>query len=305
MPLSKIQDLDRVLSPQARDSLKHLEMFARRTVDGMLHGMHPSRRKGVSTDFDHHKVYQPGDSLRHIDWKVSARSDGIFVKRYIEDTALSVRIVIDNSGSMMRRSGDLPTKAEHTAKLAACLSYLILNQKDAVGVNLAGLKGAWLPTRSSEQQLVRILRLLADTEPKKEDTLATSLRRITERGERRGLVVVISDLMMDPAPVQKAMGQLCAQGHEVLVCQVCDPVEHDFPFNRWVTFESLEGAGKQRVDAVPLKRYYQEELEALQQSYRDWARKFDAHVVTWRTDQAIEAVISEYVVYRAGVTGTR
>lgn len=305
MPLASIQDLDQVLSPQAREALKYLEIFARRTVDGMLHGMHSSRRKGVSTDFDHHKIYQPGDSLKHVDWKVSARSDEIFVKRYIEDTALSVRIVVDGSGSMARRSGEHPAKALHAARLAACLAYLILNQKDAVGLNLAGHDGAWLPTRSSEQQLVRILRLLAAADPARDDCLATSLRQVTERGERRGLVVVVSDLMMDPEPVQKALGQLAARGHEVLLCHLRDPAEEDFPYNRWVTFNSLEGAGRQRVDAVPLKKVYLEEYRALVDSYREWARKNDAHVISWRTDEAVGPVLAAYVAYRSGVTGTR
>lgn len=305
MPSPQAHDLDRVLSPRARDALKHLEIFARRTVDGMLHGMHTSRRKGVSTDFDHHKVYQPGDSLKHVDWKVSARSDEIFVKRYIEDTALSVRVVVDSSGSMRRRTGDLDSKADHAIRMAAALCYLILNQKDAAGLSLAGSKAQWLPTRSSEQQLVRILRMLAESEADAQDDLAVALRRITDRGERRGLVVVISDLMMDPVPVQKALGQLSARGHEVMVYQVQDPAEHDFPFNRWVTFNSLETGARTRIDAVPLKKIYLEEFAALQESYQTWARKFDAHMVTWRTDQRVETVLSDYVAYRTGVTGAR
>ncbi len=127
MPTSSpnVYSLNDLLQPQARESLRHLELYARRTVDGLLHGAHFSRRKGVSTDFDHHKIYQPGDPLKHIDWKVSARHDHHYVKRYIEDTALSVRLVVDRSASMLQDGGGA-SKYLRAARLAACMAYLIL-----------------------------------------------------------------------------------------------------------------------------------------------------------------------------------
>lgn len=297
-------DLDAILSPRARDSLKHLELFARRTAEGLLHGTHRSKRKGVSTEFDHHKAYQPGDALKHVDWKVSARHDEYVVKRYIEDTSLSVRLVLDRSASMLSNSGGA-TKYLQAARLCACLAYLIIRQRDSVGLALAATAGTtWLPARSAETHLVRILRALADTEPAQQDALTVCLRALRDRADRKGLTVVVTDLMFDPLPVQKALGELLAQGHEMLLCHVRDPAEEDFPFNRWCLFRDLENhATRHRLDTVPLKKIYIEEYARLVDEWRTWTRKYDAHFVSFRTDEHVETVLSEYIAYREEIAG--
>ena len=106
--MTRSPDIGKLLRPEAREALQHLELYARRTVDGTLHGIHRSRRKGVSSDFDHHQNYLPGDPLKHVDWKASARHDRLYVKRHMEDTALTVRLVVDGSGSMRRTSSSIP-----------------------------------------------------------------------------------------------------------------------------------------------------------------------------------------------------
>ncbi len=296
--------LDDLLSAEERDALRHLELFARRAVEGVLHGGHRSRRKGVSTDFDHHKVYQPGDSLKHIDWKVSARHDDYFVKRYIEDTALSVRLVVDRSASMLQESGG-PSKYLQAARLAAGLAYLVLRQRDSVGLVLtAADEQFWLPIRSAERHLVQILRALASRAPAAPDGLAACLKTILDRAERRGLVVAISDFMFEPTPVRQELARLQAQGHEVLLFQLRDPNEEDFPFNRWVHFQDRERPGvRYRLDAVPLKRIYQEEYRALVDEWEAWCRRQNIHWVAMRSDQHVEVLLAEYLFVRTEVVG--
>jgi uncharacterized protein (DUF58 family) len=296
--------LETVLSPRAQESLRHLELFARRTVEGLLHGIHRSRRKGVSTDFDHHKLYQPGDPLKHVDWKVSARHDRYFVKRYLEDTALAVRLVVDGSASM-RRTTEGESKYLQAARLAACLAYLVLKERDGVGlVWTSEGRTEWLPVQSTNTHLVRILQVLAAEEAAGEDHLERSLRTLLDRAERRGLVVAISDLMFDPEPVRKQLARLAAQGQEVLLCQLRDPAEEDFPFNRWVQFRDLENpALRHRLDAVPLKKIYREEYQALLASWRAFAKKHDIHFISARTDEPVETLLSAYLVARSGGTG--
>jgi uncharacterized protein (DUF58 family) len=298
--------LSDVLTPEARDSLKQLELFARRTVEGLLHGAHRSRRKGVSTDFDHHKLYQPGDPLKHIDWKVSARHDRYYVKRHIEDTALTVRLVVDRSASMLQDSGG-PSLYLQAARLAASLAYLVLAQRDLAGLVLAAADEVfWLPPRSVDAHLVQILQALAGRAAAAADNLQPCLRAILERGERRGLVVVVSDLMFDPVPVQQQLARLQAQGHEILLCQVRDPQEEDFPFNRWVRFRDRETPGREfRIDTVPLRRLYREEYQALLAEWRVWARKYDIHFVTFRATEPVGTVLSEYIAFREGLLGKR
>jgi len=302
MPAKNTYHLDDVLTPQARESLRHLELFARKVVDGMLHGGHRSRRKGVSTDFDHHKNYQPGDPLKHIDWKVSARHDEYFVKRYIEDTALSVRIVVDRSASMLQASGG-PTKYLQAARLAASMAYLVLEQRDSAGLVLtASDETFWLPMQSGDMHLVQILRALASKSPAAEDNLRISLQTILDRAERRGLIVVVSDLMFDPADVQRQMAKLQAQGHEVLVFQLRDATEEAFPFNRWVRFIDRENpAIRHRIDPVPLKKIYLEEYQALIDEWKRWAAKQNVHFITMRCDDPVQTMLAEYLFYRTEV----
>lgn len=305
-PNRTANQLSTILTPEARDSLKQLELYARRTVAGLLHGAHRSRRKGVSTEFDHHKLYQPGDPLKHIDWKASARHDTYFVKRHIEDTALTVRIVVDRSASMRQDSGG-PSLYLQASRVAASLAYLVLSQRDLVGLVLSCADEVfWLPPRSVDAHLVQILQALAGKGPAAADHLQPCLRALLERGERRGMIVVISDLMFDPVPVQQQLARLQAQGHEVLLFQVRDPQEEEFPFNRWVRFHDRETPGREfRVDTVPLRRLYREEYQALLTEWRNWARKYDIHFVSFLSTEPVGTVLSEYIAYREGLLGKR
>jgi uncharacterized protein (DUF58 family) len=303
-------DLNDLLRADGRQALEHLRLKARKLVTGMLHGAHRSRRKGVSTEFDHHAIYQPGDPLKLIDWKASARHDRVYVKRQLEDTALQVRIVVDRSGSMRRATGTGPTKYLQAARLATALAYVILEERDRFGLSIAGAStaggqraaDAWLPAGSGEAHLVRCVQALCAAEGSGGDDLAECLRVQVERSERRGITALVSDLMFDPAPVQAQLARLKAQGHDLVVFQVCDPVEQDFPFNRWIRFQNLEAAGRgTRIDTVPLKRIYREEFEAVQEEWRQWCRRSDSHFVTARADTAMETVLSEYLAFRGEV----
>ena len=291
--------LDEVLPAGAQDALGQLELYARTVVQGWLHGAHESRRLGVSTDFDHHKLYQPGDSLKHIDWKASARHDRYFVKRYIEETALTVQMVVDRSGSMAY-AGEESSKYLHAARIAACLAYLISSQNDLVGLGLTSRQDTeWIPAGSTQRHLAQILNALAAREASDADGLRVCLQTMVARGHRRGLVIAISDFMFDPEPVQAELARLAIQGHEILLVHVQDVVEEEFPFNRWTHFTDLENPRVlHRVDAVTLKRLYREEYDRLCESWRQWARKWGAHRVALPTDRSPETVLSEYVAAR-------
>jgi len=302
-------ELNDLLRADGRQALEHLRLKARKLVTGMLHGAHRSRRKGVSTEFDHHALYQPGDPLKLIDWKASARHDRVYVKRQLEDTALQVRIVVDRSGSMRRATGTGPTKYLQAARLATALAYVILEERDRFGLSIAGtaagspagqrVADAWLPAGSGETHLVRCVQALCAAEGSGGDDLVACLRVQVDRSERRGITALFSDLMFDPTPVQAQLARLKAQGHDLVIFQVCDPVEQDFPFNRWIRFQSLETAGRgTRIDTVPLRRIYREEFAAVQEEWRQWCRRSDTHFVTARADTAMEVVLSEYLAFR-------
>ena len=298
------KSLDRVLPAQAKEALRHLELYARRTVQGMLHGSHLSRRRGVSTDFDHHKLYSSGDSLKHMDWKASARFERLYVKRYLEDTSLAVQIVLDRSASMQQASGET-SQLQPATQLAACLAYLAINHGDAAGLAMTCADHtAWLPARSNQRHLVAMLNTLVAHPAEGGDSLADALKVLLERGERRGVVVVISDLMFDPGPAQRAMARLAAQGHEVVLFQVRDATEQDFPFNRWVQFHDLENpAVRHRLDTVPLRRIYREQYRALMDDWQQWAKKNDIHLTSFRSEESVATTLSQYMAFRHELFG--
>ncbi len=298
-----VYQLDDLLSPQAKDALSHLELFARRMTQGLLHGHHKSRRLGVSTDFDHHKQYMPGDPLKHVDWKASARHDRYYLKRYTEDSAMAVRIVVDRSASMLQASEQSPSKYLTAARIAACLGYLVIGNRDSTAlVMTSGDQTLWLPPGSTQTTLVRMLQGLAGAVPAGPDNVALCLKALGDRAERRGIVILISDMMYDPQPVQRDLARVQAQGHEVILVLIRDRMEETFPFNRWVQFGDLEDASvRHRLDAVVLRRIYLEQYEQLMDTWRQWSRHHDAHLISQRTDESVHTVLSEYLAFRGGV----
>ena len=294
-------DLNQVLPAEARDALRHLEIFARKMADGLLHGAHQSRRKGVSTEFDHHKLYQPGDPIKHVDWKASARHERYYVKRYIEDTALRVRLVVDGSGSLNQQTDPCQVYLQ-VARLAASMAYLIVRQRDSVGMVMSRAGSTrWLPCSSTQRQLVQILRMLASARPEAGDNLEDALRAVLERDARRGMIVLVSDLLFDPEPVRREIRRLQARGHEVLVLQVRDPAVETFPYNRWMQFDSLERPGvRYRLDTVPLKRFYLEEFQLFMDGWHKWTKRHDVHFLSLRSDESIEGALATYMALRAG-----
>jgi uncharacterized protein (DUF58 family) len=159
----------------------------------------------------------------------------------------------------------------------------------------------WLPSSSTQTQLVRILQALVKARASAADAVDSALRATLERVSRRGVVILISDLMFPPETVRQGIRSLQARGHEVLIFQIRDPDVENFPFNRWVQFESLERAGvSHRVDTVPLKRFYQEEYREFMQDWKNWTRKHDVHFMTLRSDEPVENALSMYLAMRAG-----
>jgi len=257
-------DADRILPAHLRESLKDIELRARKIVQGLLHGTHASRKLGVSTDFAHHKIYQPGDAIRHIDWRATAKHDRIYVKRFREDTSLNVHLLLDLSASMAGESGG-DAKIDHARLLMASLAYLVINQGDRVGLfAMSGERMIHRPLGSSDSHMASLLSVLAHSDPEGRDNVVRHLAALVERNLTKGMIVFITDLMYDPLPVQRELAKLHHQGHEVVVVNVRDLYEEEFPFSQWVRFIDLEKTGKTiRIDAVILRQIYAEKYKAV------------------------------------------
>lgn len=218
-----------LMDPALVSGLGSLELIARRIVDGFMQGLHRSPRKGYSVEFAEHRQYQPGDDLRYIDWKVLARSDRWMMKLNNEDTNLRATIVLDVSKSMdWTGSPTRLTKAAYAERLAAAVAYLLLHQRDAVGlIRFDDQVRSVVPPKARNVHWHRIIAALADQGNGRGSDAPGGLIRAASMIPRPGMVVLISDLLMDPIEVADTLKGLAAAGHHLTVLQIMDPAERD------------------------------------------------------------------------------
>jgi uncharacterized protein (DUF58 family) len=220
-----------LFDPASLAALGRIEIVARWVVDGFMAGLHRSPRKGFSVEFADYRPYQPGDDLRYIDWKIAARSDRWVVRQYEEETNLRATIVLDVSRSMAWRGApERLTKLEYAERLSAALALLLLRQRDAVGlVRFDDRIRSAVPPRSRHGQWRRVIAALEEPGEGRESSAPNALQQAARLISRRGLIVLISDLLMDLPDVERAMRTLRAIGHDVVVLHILDPDERDLP----------------------------------------------------------------------------
>ena len=233
-------DSKRFLHPEAIKRIARLDLRARHVVEGFLAGMHRSPYFGQSVEFRQHRQYSPGDDLRYVDWKVWAKQDRYYVKQFEEDTNLRCTLLVDVSGSMRYGSGPM-NKYEYAATVAVSLAYLLLRQQDAVGcVAFDDRPRMVVPQRTRRNHLDSIIQALTPARRSNKTDLYPMLRAAAETFPRRGLMVLISDLLADRPGLFRGLKLLRSRGHDVLVFHVMDDDELDFPFNGPTRFEGLE-----------------------------------------------------------------
>ena len=244
----------RFLSPALVAGLATLELKARTIVEGLLLGLHRSPFRGSSVEFAEYRQYMPGDDPATVDWKVFARSDRHYVKKFEHDTNVEVQLLVDVSASMGYRSGAGMTKLQYAQCLTAALAYLLTGQRDAVGIGLYDdTLRDYVPPAVKAGQLTRLLIALDRAAPGAASDTAAALRKVGDRLRRRGLIVVCSDLLDEPARVVDGLRLLRARGMEVVVFHVLDEAELTFPFDGAGTFRDLE-TGEQVLTHGPSVR---------------------------------------------------
>lgn len=237
----------RFLDPGTLAKIDNLELLARTVVDGFISGLHQSPYLGLSTDFAEHRPYQPGDDIRRIDWRLWGRTDRFYLKEFEADTNANVVVLLDVSRSMAYGSGPV-TKLDYGKFLAASILYLSRRQRDRVGlVTFDDAVREVVPP--SARHLDRALHALDRQEPGGRGLLAPPLFQAAATLRRRSILILISDLYETPDSVIAAAGALRGRGSDVLVMQVLDPAERDFPFGEPAHFEDLESGD--RIPVVP------------------------------------------------------
>lgn len=250
-------DYRKYLEPQIIAKLENIELKARLVVEGFITGLHRSPYHGFSVEFAEHRQYRPGDEIRHIDWKVFGRTEKFFVKQFEEETNLRSILSVDSSASMGFASKGNISKFEYSTYLAAAIAYMLIKQRDAIGLALYDTKvQTYLPPRSKPSYIYEILKSLVATKPANETGTSKALDELAERIKRRGLVVIFSDFFDEPQSVLNALKHFKHKNHEVIAFQVLDPREIDFKFGPGATFKDLETGEEMITQPYQIQRTY-------------------------------------------------
>jgi len=297
----------RYLDSGILQKLDSLDLVAREIVEGVRVGMHKSPLRGFSTEFAHHRPYSPGDSVRHVDWRVYGRTERYYIKLYEAETNFDAHILLDASSSMRLGSGAI-SKLEYAKFMAASLAYMIIEQRDSVG--LAAFDSElrrYLPPRSAMGVISSIDEALAQTVAEPRTDIAALLHEFAGRIPRRGFVILLSDLFDHVEEFIKGLDHLRFRGHNVIVFHVLDPYELTFPFGggTW-RFEGLENDGEITTQPKRIRAAYLEELRKYLRQVKTSCDRSHVDYVLVDTSKPIDVVLSAYLINRVHqAAGTR
>src|SRR5580765_5116419 len=275
----------KLISPQALMAIKNLELRAKVVVEGFWDGWHRSAYHGFSVEFTEYRQYSPGDDLRYLDWRLYARSDRFYIKKFEDETNLRCHLLVDNSRSM--GYGSLPyTKAQYANTLAGTLAYFLYLQGDAVGLLTFDEQiRDYLPARHRKGHLRHIMLSLEKPSGGSATDLSAPLKRMVEMATKRGLMILISDLLAPIATLEKNLISLTACGHEVALFQVLDPAELTFNFEKAALFHDLESGRDVYLDPAVARREYLKKLEAHNAAAHATCQKLGVSYYRFATDQ--------------------
>lgn len=299
MPV-RIQHNPRARRVDARTlaAFKRLELLAHTVVEGFVTGLHTSPFKGFAIEFDEHRPYVPGDDLKHLDWKILARKDRMYIKQYEEDTSLRAHVVLDTSGSMGYASQTF-SKLDFGRFIVGTLAYLLLNQQDAVGLTTCSDQlDLYLPPRSTRRHYKRLLEGLDSLEPRNGTGLAETLHQLAVRLKRRALIVIVSDLFDDPDRICLALNHFAHRRHETILFNVLDRRELTFDFDAPTRFEDMEGDHRQAVDPKPLRRAYLKAFERHRNTIRSTCHNRRIDYQEMVTDEPFARRMAQYLIQR-------
>lgn len=282
------------LDPEILQRLGDLELIAREVVEGLRVGSHRSPLRGFSTEFAHHRQYVPGDSLRSIDWRVYGRSDRYYTKLYEAETNFDCHLLIDSSSSMTYGSGKV-NKLEYAKFLGASLAYLVLKQRDSVGISVFDSEiRAYLPPRSTMGVLLQMDQLLKDTKPTPKTAIAKQLHDVALLLKRRSFVIVISDFLSEVEDVLAGLEHLKFAGHNVMVLHTLDPHELEFPFEGTWQFDGLEGEEPLITQPERIKEDYLSNLKEYMSAFSEGCLTTQIEYALVDTSRPLDIFLNEF-----------
>jgi uncharacterized protein (DUF58 family) len=286
--------------PRVLARLSNLYLRARWVVEGIMSGIHRSRSKGFSVEFEEHREYSPGDEIRRIDWKALGKFDRYFIKEYEDETNLRAYLLLDGSASMDYASDGI-TKFDYGCTLVASLAYLILKQQDAAGlVTFSDRVESFIPPKAKRGYLLEILRALEGRKPGGETNVGRILLEIAGKIRRRGLVVLVSDLLDEPEEILKGLRLFRFKGNDVIVFHLLDAAELDLPFDGNILFEDIEEADlRVTADAQVIRKTY---CQVVQEFVDHMRKECQEHFIDYRllrTSTPLDHALVSYLSWRA------
>ena len=288
-------DKRKYLQPEMVAVLNSMALRARLVVEGYIIGQHRSPYHGFSVEFAEHRAYGPGDEIRHIDWRLFGKTERLYVKRYEEETNLRAHIILDTSRSMLYKSGTV-SKLNYANSLAASLSYLMINQQDAAGlIQFSNKIDTFIHPKSKPSHLNIILKQLDDNKTGKDTKIENVLHRMAERIDKRGIVILISDLLDDPVEVINGLKHFRHKHQEVIVFHILDRKELEFDFNSRTRFLDMESGEEIITEPWHIRSNYTELISGLQKYYQKECRESLFDYVPIFTDENLDKSITGYL----------
>lgn len=291
----------RFLDPKTILAIRNLELRARVVVEGFILGLHRSPYHGFSVEFSEYRQYTPGDDLRYLDWKLFGRSDRYYLKKFEDETNLRCYFLVDLSRSMSFASKTMggKTKADYAITVAASLTYFLSKQGDATGLlSFDERIRDYMPARNRPGHLHQMMLTMDKPASGKQTNLGAPLRRIAELVRKRGMIVLISDLLSPFESFADALTQLRALGHEVIVFQILDPAELDFRFEASSQFEDLESGATLYIDPEKVRSEYLNNINAHQARLRSHCLNQGITHQVLRTDEPLELALFHFLTQR-------
>ena len=283
------------LQPETVALLDTMALKAKLVVEGYIIGKHQSPYHGFSVEFAEHRSYETGDEIRHIDWKLFGKTDRLYVKRYQEETNLSSHIILDSSKSMLYKSGNI-SKLAYANSLVAALSYLMISQQDAVGlVKFSNKINKFLPAKSKPSYLNQILKQLDDKNSDKDTKIESVLHEMAERINKRGLIILFSDLLDEPDDIINGLKHFRHKKQEVIVFHILDRKEFEFDFDTRTQFLDMETGEHIITEPWLIKDNYQQIIDDLKSFYKKECQENSIDYVPIYTDESFEKSLTAYL----------
>ena len=289
------------MNPEVINKIDNLFLRARLVVEGFIIGMHKSPYHGFSVEFSEHRPYGYGDEIKYIDWKLWGKTDRFYIKQFEEETNLKCHLILDKSSSMDFSSTNI-TKFDYSKSLAAALTYLMIKQQDAIGLTTFDEKiDISITPKSKMSHLNLLLKTMHNAKPGGETNVSLLLHTLAESIQKRGLIILISDLLDNQEDVVKGLRHFRYKGHEVIIFHIIDPKEKDLNYNQNINFIDLENDKNIITDSRLIRKKYNKAFKDFCNYYDLQCSRNKIDYVQISTEDSLDKSLMQYLIKRSQI----